>query len=376
MQKRDYYEVLGVERTADVQDIKRAYRKMALQFHPDRNPGNAEAEERFKEAAEAFGVLSDPEKRRLYDQFGQDGLNGAGYRGFSGIDDIVAAFGDLFGMGDLFGRRGGRGGPHVRRGADLVYRLQLSFEEAALGTEKEIRLRKRIPCGECRGTGARAGTGPTTCPVCRGEGQISRSQGLFTFITATCHRCGGSGQLITDPCPACRGTGEDYHETTKRIRIPAGVDTGIRIPVRGEGELGQHGGPPGDLFILLEVAPHEFLKREGSHLLCDVPISFVQAALGDSIKIPVLGEDVDIIIPPGTQSHHAFRISGRGVADLRGNGKGDLFVQVTVKVPEKLSPRQKELLREFAAESGQTVAEGRKKTLLNKIKTTISEIVE
>lgn len=347
MAKRDYYEVLGVDAKASQDDIKKAYRQLALRYHPDRNPGDKEAEENFKEAAEAYEVLRDPQKRNIYDQFGHAGLEGTGFTGFGGFDDIFSAFGDIF--EDFFGfgnrRRGSR--TAARPGADLLYDLRLSFHEAVFGTEKEIEIPTSATCEACEGTAREPGTEDETCPVCRGQGQILQSQGFFR-ISTTCHRCGGQGRIITDPCRACNGTGRQKVTNKVLVKIPAGVDTGVRLRIPNKGDSGYLGGPPGDLYVRLHVEPHEFFEREGHNLYCHIPISMVQAALGDTMEIQTLDSTRAVKIPPGTQSGDVIRLRGEGVPGLRGSGRGDLFIDIRVKTPANLNDRQKEILREFA----------------------------
>jgi molecular chaperone DnaJ len=347
MAKRDYYEVLGIDTKASQDEIKKAYRQLALQFHPDRNPGDTEAEEKFKEAAEAYEVLRDPQKRDIYDQFGHAGLEGTGFTGFGGFEDIFSAFGDIF--EDFFGfgtrRRGSRYA--ARPGADLLYDLRLDFTEAAFGTEKEIEIPTSRTCESCEGTGREPGTEEESCPLCHGQGQILQSQGFFR-ISTTCHRCGGQGRIITNPCQLCNGTGRTKVTNKVLVKVPAGVDTGVRLRVPDQGESGYRGGPPGDLYVRLHVDPHEFFEREGDHLYCRIPISMVQAAVGDSIEIQTLDSTQSVKIPAGTQSGDVIRLKGEGVVSLRGSGRGDLFITIQVKTPVNLNKRQKEILEEFA----------------------------
>ncbi len=343
--KRDYYEVLGVSRNATPEEIKKSYRKLAMQYHPDRNPGDKEAEEKFKEAAEAYEVLRDQEKRSLYDRFGHEGLRGAGFSGFRGFEDIFSSFGDIF--EDFFGfgtRSRRRHGP--QRGADLRYDLEISFLEAALGTEKEIEIAKGVRCEVCRGSRAKPGTAPVTCPTCQGRGQVTRTQGFFS-VSTTCPHCRGEGIMIAEPCPECQGRGVILKQKKISLKIPAGVDTGSRLRLSGEGEEGVGGGPPGDLYVILSVQPHEFFRREGNDLICQIPLSFPQAALGAELDIPTLNGSRRLTIPPETQSGEVFVLRGEGIKDLRGYGRGDLHVEVVVKTPTDLTAEQKELLREF-----------------------------
>jgi molecular chaperone DnaJ len=349
--KRDYYEVLGVGRQASDAELKSAYRKLALQYHPDRNPGDRAAEEKFKEAAEAYEVLRDPQKRQIYDQYGHAGLEGSGFTGFGGFEDIFSSFGsifeDLFGFG---GRRSGRS--RVQRGADLRYDLKLSFMEAAFGVERAIELEKRERCSECGGNGCAPGTGPETCSQCHGIGQVQRSQGFFTVRT-NCPRCGGRGQTISQPCRQCRGNGQVMATKRVSVKIPGGVDTGSRLRLSGEGESGVNGGPPGDLYVVVHVAEHDFFKRDGNHVVCQVPVSMIQAALGAEIPVPTLNGEKTLEIPKGTQFGDVFRLHGEGIPSLRNGSRGDQIIQVLVRTPTHLNRKQEKLLAEFASlESG------------------------
>ena len=351
MAKRDYYEVLGVSRTASEEEIKKAYRKLALKYHPDRNPNDPEAEEKFKEAAEAYEVLHDPEKRRLYDQYGHDGLQSTGFEGFRGFEDIFASFGSLFeeffGLG---GRRGGRSAP--RAGADLRYDLHITFEEAVFGTEKLLEFEKLETCVHCLGKRTAPGTRPTPCRLCGGFGQVERRQGFFALRT-TCPQCHGEGTLITDPCPHCRGRGMVRVPKKLSVKIPAGIDNGSRLRLAGEGEEGSNGGPAGDLYVVVHVEPHAFFERHGNDLYCQVPVSFPQAALGAEVEVPSLYGPQKLTIPRGTQTGAMLRLRGCGVPDVRTGRRGDQIVQVVVKTPTRLTPRQEELLRELAALEGE-----------------------
>jgi molecular chaperone DnaJ len=356
MEDKDYYKILGVSNDSSEEEIKRAYRKIAMQYHPDRNPGDKEAEEKFKIASEAYEVLRDPQKRQIYDHYGIEGLKGTGFTGFRGFDDIFSAFGDIFedffGFGATNKRRG-----RSRAGADLRYDIKISFYEAAFGKETEIEIPKIVSCDVCNGTGAKPGTYPTTCPNCKGTGQVTRSQGFFT-ISTTCSQCRGEGKFIPHPCKECRGLGKVKRNKKIQIKIPPGVDTGSKLRIRGEGEEGERGGPPGDLFVFLYVEPHDFFSRDGDDIVCQIPISFIQAALGSEIEIPTLNGKKNLTIPKGTESNEIFRIKGEGFPKLRGYGRGDLLVQVILKTPKNLTKRQEEILREFEEVSTKKENEG------------------
>jgi len=347
MSKRDYYEVLGISRSASGEEIKKAYRKLAFEHHPDRNPNDPEAEQKFKEAAEAYEVLSDPDKRSTYDHFGHEGLSGNGHGGFGSAHDIFDAFSDIF--GDFFGFSSARGrrGPRPQAGADLRYNLTIAFEEAVKGTETELKIPKDIECSECHGTGAEPGTQPETCKHCAGQGQVFQSQGFFR-ISTPCPICRGTGQVIAHPCKNCKGKGTVRETKSVKVHIPAGVDTGSRLRLQGEGEPGQNGGPPGDLFVVISVEEHASFIRQGQDIIVPVDIGFVQAALGDKIEVPTLDEPVPMEIPKGTQSGQTFKLKGLGVPHIGSTKKGNLIVQVKVKTPTHLSKRQEELLREFS----------------------------
>lgn len=347
MSKRDYYEVLGVTRDASESDIKKSYRRLAMKLHPDRNPDDDSAAERFREASEAYEVLSDAEKRQAYDQFGHAGVDGSagmggGFGGGSFSDIFSDVFGDIFGA--AAGARGGRGG--VMRGADLRYGLELDLEQAVRGDSVEIKIPVLSACEPCDGSGAKPGTSPATCPDCNGLGQIRVAQGFFS-LQQTCPRCRGAGQVVTDPCSKCGGRGRVEKRKTLNVRIPAGVDTGDRIRLAGEGEAGISGGPPGDLYVQIEVREHPIFAREGRHLHCDVPIGFADAALGGELEVPTLDGRVKLKIPPETQTGKLFRLRGKGVTPVRGGGQGDLLCRVVVETPVNLTDKQKQLLQEF-----------------------------
>jgi len=357
--KRDYYEVLGVERAADAEALKKAYRKLALQYHPDRNPDDAEAEEKFKEASEAYAVLADADKRRAYDRFGHEGVAAGGGPGFSDFGDM-GAFGDVLNdlFGDLFGTRGG-GGPRRRgrgrRGADLRYQLDLDLREVLTGKDAKLSIPKMRPCGSCSGSGARAGTQPESCGRCRGTGQLMFQQGFFR-ISRPCDACGGAGEVVRERCPSCRGQGRVESQQTLSVKIPAGVEHGTRLRLAGEGEAGIEGGPPGDLYVDVAVRPDPFFTRDGPDLHCQVPVQFVQAALGAEIEVPTLEGRVTMRIPEGTQSGRMLRLTGKGLPGFGSRTRGDVLVQIFVEVPTKLTQRQRELLEQFAEESGADVS--------------------
>nr|HID57992.1 molecular chaperone DnaJ [Desulfobacterales bacterium] len=361
--KRDYYEILGVDRNATEEELKSSYRKLAFKYHPDRNPGDKEAEEKFKEAAEAYEVLRDPQKRQLYDQYGHEGLQGTGFSGFRGFDDIFSSFGDIF--ESFFGfRTEKRRRSQARRGADLQYDLSISFLDAAFGVETQIEVEKMENCPTCEGTGCDPGTTPEDCRYCEGTGHITRVQGFFSIRT-TCPSCGGEGRYIPHPCRQCRGQGRVIRKKKVSVRIPAGVDTGSRLRLTGEGESGERGGPPGDLYILIHVEPHEFFKRNNYDVVCQVPISFVQAALGAEITVPTLDGEKVLHIPKGTQSGDVFRFRGEGIPYLKGSGRGDQIIQVAVKTPTRLTKKQESLLREFERLEKQKISSKIKKIFKN-----------
>ena len=367
--KRDYYEILGVPRNATEAEIKKAYRRLALKYHPDKNAGNKEAEERFKEINEAYAVLTDPQKREAYDRFGHAGVEEGGMGGFGGFGGFGAGFdmGEVFEdiFTEFFGGTSARRRRRPQRGADLQYHMEIRFEEAVFGMETQIRVPRTVTCSACRGSGARPGTRPASCPTCGGTGEIRYQQGFFS-IRRTCSHCGGEGRIIQSPCPECRGTGQVQRERTLSVKIPPGVETGSRLRLVGEGEPGVHGGPPGDLYIVITVKPHERFTREGDDLRCVHTISFPQAALGADITIPTLNGSAQLHIPPGTQSGQVFRIRGKGVPHIRGRGTGDLLVEIRVQTPTHLTPRQRELLEALALEMGEAVPE--EKGFLSKVK--------
>jgi molecular chaperone DnaJ len=345
MSKRDYYEVLGVARNASEADIKKAYRRLAMKYHPDRNPG-PEGEAKFKEAKLAYEVLADPKKRSAYDQFGHAGVEaGPGFGG--GAGDFAGGFADIFGdvFGDIFGGRAG-GGRRSHRGADLRYDLSLTLEEAVAGKDVKIRIPTLVECQFCGGTGAKPGTKPKTCSTCGGHGQVRMQQGFFS-IQQTCPQCRGTGTVVEEPCGHCHGQGRIREQKTLSVKIPAGVDTGDRIRLSGEGERGALGGSPGDLYVQVQVKEHPIFTREDSHLFCEVPIGFVTAALGGELEVPTLDGKVVLKIPAGTQTGKMFRMRGKGVKPVRGGSVGDLICRVLVETPVNLTERQKELLREL-----------------------------
>jgi molecular chaperone DnaJ len=348
--KRDYYEVLGLTKTAAEQEIKSAYRKLALKYHPDRNHGSKDAEDKFKEAAEAYAVLADADKRRMYDRFGHAGLgSGAGFDPsvFTGFEDILGGLGDIFGFGSVFGAAGPRrAGP--QRGADLRYDLEISFEESAKGAETAIQIPRQEPCDTCKGSGAAPGTKPTTCPQCQGRGQLRYQQGFFT-VARTCGQCRGSGSVISKPCPDCKGSGRIPKERKLTVRIPPGLATGQRLRLSGEGEAGPAGGPAGDLYVVIHVQDHPFFQRDGNDLFCEIPLNYPTLALGGEMKIPTLEGDEGFTVPEGTQSGATFTLRGRGMPDVSGRGRGNLIVRVKLVTPKKLTRDQKRLLEELAA---------------------------
>jgi molecular chaperone DnaJ len=348
--KRDYYEVLAVSREAKEQEIKSAYRKLALKYHPDRNPGDKAAEEKFKEAAEAYAVLADAEKRSAYDRFGHAGVSSAAGAGgfdptiFADFGDIFGGLRDIFGFGDIFGG-GRRGGP--QRGSDLRYDLEISFEESARGVETAVQIPRQEQCDTCRGSGAAPGSAPSVCPHCNGRGQIRYQQGFFT-VAQTCRQCGGAGRVITKPCPECHGNGAIARQRKLTVKIPAGIASGQRLRLQAEGEAGSAGGPPGDLYVVVHVQESSVFQREGDDLFCRVPITFPIAALGGEVKVPTLDGHEVLAVPEGTQSGHVFRLRAKGMPSVTGRGRGDLHVAVDVATPKKLTKDQRHLLEQLS----------------------------
>jgi len=361
--KKDYYEILGVSRQASAEEIKKAYRQAALKYHPDRNPGNKEAEEKFKEAAEAYSVLIDPEKRAVYDRFGHQGLQGQGYQGFSGFDssifqDFEDILGNFFGFSfsDFFGGESSRR-YRPQRGRDLALELQITLEEVAAGTEKELKITRHELCPVCQGAKLKPGTKKTVCPACHGRGQLRYQQGFFT-ITRTCSHCDGSGEIIATPCAECQGTGKVKQKRQLKVKVPPGVDDGTRLRIAGEGEAGDQGLPHGDLYIIVRVKKHPFFERKGRDLYCQIELSFSQAALGAKVAIPLLNGAFEVLkIPGGIQSGEVLRIKGQGLKELGGHRQGDLYVQVVVRTPEKLDREQKSLLVRLAEVRGEKLDE-------------------
>lgn len=360
MSKRDYYEILSVTRTVTDDELKKSYRRLAIQFHPDRNPGDSQAEASFKEINEAYQILSDPKKRAAYDQFGHAGLGGAGFGsgGFEG--GFNGSFSDIFDniFSDIFGGSAAQSAT----GVDLRYNLEISFEEAAFGTERTITFEKDTSCESCKGSGAKAGTSPKPCKTCRGSGQMHFNQGFFT-LSRTCNTCQGRGAIIEEHCNTCRGKGHVKKPASVEVKIPAGIDSEQRLRLRGEGEVAEVGGRAGDLYVHVRVKEHPLFRREGEHLLLDLPINFVQAALGAKIEIPVLKGTTEIAIPAGTQSGEVLKLRGKGIRRLNGNGNGDLVVRILVETPHKLSSRQKDLLKQFGEEETRGAQPGLEKFL-------------
>lgn len=353
MAKRDYYEILGVAKGTSGDELKKAYRKLALQFHPDRNPGDKKSEEKFKELSEAYEVLSDDKRRQMYDQFGhqasgQGGPGGFDYsQGFGGAGGFNDVFGDIF--GDLFGSQRARGGGRRRgrQGDDLTTSVDITFEEAAFGAEKVLNIQRAVACETCEGSGAKPGTKPETCGQCHGRGDVQFQQGFFS-ISRPCPRCHGSGQSIPNPCATCRGTGKTAKKSQIAVKIPAGVDTGQRLKLTGEGGAGENGGPAGDLYVSIQIAEHPIFERDEADVICEVPITFVQASLGAEIEVPTLEGRVKLNVPAGTQSHKVFRMKGKGIARLGSYGRGDQLIKIVVEVPSKLTSAQKQALQKFA----------------------------
>jgi molecular chaperone DnaJ len=375
MTKRDYYEVLGIGRDASPEDVKRAYRRLALKYHPDRNPGDQAAEEKFKEAAEAYSVLGEPGKRSTYDRFGFDGLRGEGFTGFSGFDasifgDFEDILGSLFGFGDFFGTRTGRRRSYPQRGRDLALELEIGLEEAAAGIEKEINIHRAEHCPDCHGSGMQPGTKKAGCPTCKGRGQMRYQQGFFT-ISRTCSHCHGAGEIITAPCSECRGSGRVKQKRKLTVRVPAGIEDGSRLRIEGQGEAGDSAAAPGDLYVVIRVAKHAVFEREDDNLFCQVDISYSQAALGAAIEVPGLDRRTEVLkIPAGTQTNAVFRMKGRGIKDLHSRRHGDLYVKVRVKTPENLGKEEKALLRRLAELRGEEL-ETADRSLIDKLKNVI-----
>ena len=366
MVKRDYYEILDVSREASEEELKKSYRRLALKYHPDRNPNDPVAEEKFKEAAEAYDVLNDPEKRGLYDRYGHDGLQGAGFQGFGGAEDVFSSFGSIF--EELFGFGGGRRGGRTaaRTGADLRYDVQISLEEVVSGAEKMLEFDKTETCIQCLGKRTAPGTQPATCNTCGGIGQVERRQGFFAMRT-TCPQCRGQGVIITDPCPECRGLGLVQTPKKLSVKIPPGMDESSRLRLTGEGEEGTSGGASGDLYVVVHVAPHDTFERDGVNVHCEVAVSFSQAALGADVEVPSLYGPKTLTVPRGTQSRDTLVLRGCGVPLVRGGGRGDQIAHIAVRTPTRLSERQEELLREFAALNGESISTTQRSSLFTRI---------
>jgi molecular chaperone DnaJ len=350
--KRDYYEILGITRSATDVEIKSAYRKLAMKYHPDRNPGNQVAEEKFKEAAEAYAILADTEKRSLYDRFGHAGVSASAGAGggfdpsvFTGFEDILGGLGDIFGFGDLFGSGRRRGGP--QRGADLRYDLEIAFEESARGAETTVQIPRQETCETCHGSGAAHGSSPTQCPQCRGQGQVRFQQGFFT-VARTCPQCRGAGKVVSNPCKTCQGAGRVTKERKITVKIPPGIAAGQQLRLHCEGESGAAGGPAGHLYVVVHVHEHEFFRRDGNNLFCEVPVNFTTVALGGEIQVPTLDGSDTIKIPEGTQTGTTLRLRGKGMPDVNGRGRGDLFATVQVQTPKRLSKEQRGLLEQLS----------------------------
>lgn len=361
MDELDYYEILGIPRTAEASEIKKAYRQLALKYHPDRNPGNKQAEDQFKKAAEAYSVLIDPEKKSTYDRFGHNGLRGEGFGGFSGFnssvfedfEDILGSFFN-FGFGDIFGTRGRTRSSYPQSGRDLALELRLSLQEAAFGLEKEIKVNRAEWCEICQGSKLKPGTKKSTCNQCRGSGQVRYQQGFFA-ISRTCSNCGGSGEIIAHPCEACRGTGKTKGKKVLNVKIPPGVDNNMKLRIEGEGEPGDKGASRGDLYVIIHVDKHEFFEREGSDLFCQVPVSFTQAALGTTLELPTLEGEELLKVPAGTQPGDVIKLKNKGIKFLHSHRKGDLFVKVRVEIPTDLSREDRDLLKKLADSRGENI---------------------
>jgi molecular chaperone DnaJ len=348
--KRDYYEILGVSRTVTEVELKSAYRKLALQHHPDRNPGNKVAEEKFKECAEAYAILADADKRAAYDRFGHAAVSNAANGGvdptiFADFGDILGGLGDIFGFGDLLGGGRRRGGP--QRGSDLRYDLEITFEESARGAETSVQIPRQENCEACSGSGAAPGSSPVVCSQCRGQGQVRFQQGFFT-VARTCPQCRGAGRTITKPCQTCRGAGQVSKQRKITVKIPAGIATGQQLRLQGEGEGGLAGGPPGNLYVVVHVQEHEFFRRDGLNLFCEIPVNFTTVALGGEIQVPTLDGAENVKVPEGTATGTTLRLRGKGMPDVNGRGKGDLFATVQVQTPRKLSKEQRQVLEQLA----------------------------
>ncbi len=366
MTRRDYYEILGLPRNTSDEAIKKAYRQKALQYHPDRNPGDKDCEEKFKEASEAYEVLRDSEKRSLYDRFGHDGLKNSGFSGFSGFEDIFSSFGDIFedffGLGGFGGRRRNRSS--AVRGADMRYDISIPLEEAAFGVERKIEITKPATCDECNGTGCDKGTSLETCRTCHGSGRVTRSQGFFSIAT-TCSTCRGTGSFIPNPCSKCKGSGKIQQKKSLKVRIPAGVESGMRLKLSNEGEAGERGGVPGDLYVFINIEEHPVFKRHNNHIVFELPVSFSQAALGAETEVPTLNGNEKIKIPKGIETGDYITIKGAGIPDIQGYGKGDQIVQFVLKTPKKLSKREQEIFEELAKVEQEEQDKGFFKTLFN-----------
>jgi len=375
LSKRDYYEVLEISKTASLDEIKKAYRRMAMKYHPDKNPDNKEAEDKFKEAAEAYAVLSNPDKRAQYDRYGHAGLSGSSFEtGFDSavFSDFSDIFDNLFGFGDIFGRTSNRARSRAQRGNDLQYELKISFLESAFGTVSKLKLPILETCQECNGTGAAAGTGPVTCPTCSGRGQVRYSQGFFT-IARPCSQCNGSGKVIRTPCQECQGRGRLRKEKTIEVKIPGGVSSGTRLRLQGEGEAGVAGGPAGDLYILVYVEDHPFFQRDGVDLHLDLAVSFNQLVLGAELQIPTLYGDEKLKIPPSTQPDTVFRLKNKGMPEIGSSRRGDLYTRVRVQIPKKVNREQRKLLEEFGRLSDGEV-ESQQKELFKDIRGSLHDL--